>query len=129
MLILDRPRHEHLVADVREAGARIRLISDGDVAGAIETAKPTAPVDIMLGIGGALSLVALYSACNTAWGTPRGPKPAQEWEQTQQNVNGGWQLRWRVSQSDMMALTPHCGVSCDGLFSVVMLACTVLTAV
>lgn len=54
VLILDRPRHEHLVAEVREAGARIRLISDGDVAGAIETAKPTAPVDIMIGIGGVL---------------------------------------------------------------------------
>lgn len=62
VLILDRPRHAQLIDDVREAGARIRLISDGDVAGAIETAKPTAPVDVMLGIGGVLSLVAQWPA-------------------------------------------------------------------
>ncbi len=52
MLILDRPRHADLVQQVRDAGARIRFISDGDVAGAIETAKAGAPVDIMMGIGG-----------------------------------------------------------------------------
>jgi fructose-1,6-bisphosphatase II len=50
--ILDRPRHEHLVHEVREAGARIRFISDGDVAGAIATARPTTGVDLLVGIGG-----------------------------------------------------------------------------
>ena len=55
MLILDRPRHEDIVKQVREAGARIRLISDGDVGGAIETARADAPVDIMYGIGGTQS--------------------------------------------------------------------------
>ncbi len=52
MLVLDRPRHAKLVSEIREAGARIRMISDGDVAGAIETAKAGAPVDVMMGIGG-----------------------------------------------------------------------------
>jgi fructose-1,6-bisphosphatase II len=52
VLVLDRPRHAKLIADIRAAGARIRMISDGDVGGAIETAKPEAPVDIMMGIGG-----------------------------------------------------------------------------
>ncbi|HEX5115845.1 MAG TPA: class II fructose-bisphosphatase [Pseudonocardiaceae bacterium] len=50
--ILDRPRHEQLVQDVREAGARIRFISDGDVAGAISAARPDTGVDLLVGIGG-----------------------------------------------------------------------------
>ena len=51
-VILDRPRHDDLIAEVREAGARIRLIPDGDVAGAISTAWPESGVDILFGIGG-----------------------------------------------------------------------------
>ncbi|SHH45068.1 fructose-1,6-bisphosphatase II [Jatrophihabitans endophyticus] len=50
--ILDRPRHDDLVREVREAGARIRFISDGDVAGAISAARPGTGVDLLLGIGG-----------------------------------------------------------------------------
>ncbi len=51
--ILDRPRHSELIARVREAGARIMLISDGDVSGVIATARPDSGVDIYLGSGGA----------------------------------------------------------------------------
>ncbi|HYG87530.1 MAG TPA: class II fructose-bisphosphatase [Azospirillum sp.] len=51
--ILDRPRHAELIARVREAGARIMLISDGDVSGVIATSQPEAGVDIYLGSGGA----------------------------------------------------------------------------
>ncbi len=51
--ILDRPRHEEMIALVREAGARISLISDGDVAGVIATTTPEAGVDIYMGSGGA----------------------------------------------------------------------------
>jgi fructose-1,6-bisphosphatase II len=50
--ILDRPRHEDLIAQVRETGARILLIPDGDVAGAISTAWPESGVDMLYGIGG-----------------------------------------------------------------------------
>ena len=50
--ILDRPRHDDLVAEVRESGARIRLIGDGDVAAAIATAYPDSGIDILFGIGG-----------------------------------------------------------------------------
>jgi fructose-1,6-bisphosphatase II / sedoheptulose-1,7-bisphosphatase len=53
-LILDRPRHADLIAAVRKAGASVRLITDGDVAGVIHTADPEATgIDIYLGIGGA----------------------------------------------------------------------------
>lgn len=50
--ILDRPRHESLVREVREAGARIKFISDGDVAGAIMAARPGTGVDLLAGVGG-----------------------------------------------------------------------------
>jgi fructose-1,6-bisphosphatase II len=50
--ILDRPRHQELVDEVRAAGARIKFISDGDVAGAIAAARPGTGVDLLLGIGG-----------------------------------------------------------------------------
>src|SRR5437879_1779378 len=50
--ILDRPRHEQLIKDVRHAGARIKFISDGDVAGAISAARPDTGVDMLVGIGG-----------------------------------------------------------------------------
>jgi fructose-1,6-bisphosphatase II / sedoheptulose-1,7-bisphosphatase len=51
--ILDRPRHSELIAKVREAGARIMLISDGDVSGVIATARPQSGVDMYMGSGGA----------------------------------------------------------------------------
>jgi len=52
VVILDRPRHEELVREVRATGARIKFISDGDVAGAIMAARPDTGVDLLLGIGG-----------------------------------------------------------------------------
>jgi fructose-1,6-bisphosphatase II / sedoheptulose-1,7-bisphosphatase len=51
--ILDRPRHNELIAKVREAGARIMLIGDGDVSGVMATSRPESGVDIYVGIGGA----------------------------------------------------------------------------
>jgi fructose-1,6-bisphosphatase II len=51
-VVLDRPRHEKLIAEIRDAGARIRCIQDGDVAGAISTGWPEAGADILFGIGG-----------------------------------------------------------------------------
>jgi len=52
-VILDRPRHAALIAEVRAAGARIQLISDGDVGGAIATADPDSGIDLLMGTGGA----------------------------------------------------------------------------
>jgi fructose-1,6-bisphosphatase II len=50
--ILDRPRHEQIVQEVRAAGARIRFITDGDIAGAISAARERSDVDVLVGIGG-----------------------------------------------------------------------------
>ena len=52
VVILDRPRHDSLVEEVREAGARVLSIPDGDVAGAIATGWPNSGVDVLFGIGG-----------------------------------------------------------------------------
>jgi fructose-1,6-bisphosphatase II len=52
VVVLDRDRHEDLVREIREAGARVRFITDGDVAGAIQAASPEAGADILMGIGG-----------------------------------------------------------------------------
>lgn len=61
VVILDRPRHEQLIREVREAGARIKLIGDGDIAGSIMTALEDTGVDLLMGIGGAPE--AVVSAC------------------------------------------------------------------
>jgi fructose-1,6-bisphosphatase II len=52
VVVLDRPRHESLVEEIRDAGARIKFISDGDVAGAIMAAREGTGVDLLLGVGG-----------------------------------------------------------------------------
>ncbi len=52
VVVLNRPRHDKLIAEIRAAGARIRLIQDGDVAAAIETARPNTGIDLLMGIGG-----------------------------------------------------------------------------
>jgi fructose-1,6-bisphosphatase II len=52
VVILDRPRHEQLIQDVRAAGGRVKLISDGDVAAGIQTALPESEIDVLMGIGG-----------------------------------------------------------------------------
>ena len=53
VIILARPRHDAIIQEVRKAGARIRLIGDGDVSAAIATTKPETGIDMLLGIGGA----------------------------------------------------------------------------
>ena len=52
VIMLDRPRHEQLFADVRSTGARLRLLMDGDVAAGVAALMPDRPVDVLLGIGG-----------------------------------------------------------------------------
>lgn len=52
VVVLDRPRHEQLLSEIRAAGARIRLITDGDVSASIQAAMPESGVDVLMGIGG-----------------------------------------------------------------------------
>ncbi len=53
VIILDRPRHQELIGEVRQAGATIRLIGDGDVSAAISTAEVSTGIDVLMGVGGA----------------------------------------------------------------------------
>lgn len=72
VVILDRPRHAELIAEVREAGSRIKLITDGDVAGAIMTAMPGTGVDVLMGIGGAPEAVVAAAALTCLEGAIQG---------------------------------------------------------
>jgi fructose-1,6-bisphosphatase II len=56
-VVLDRPRHEKLIKEIRKAGARIRLITDGDVAGAVATCLPESGIDLLMGVGGSTEAV------------------------------------------------------------------------
>ncbi|MGH7766895.1 MAG: class II fructose-bisphosphatase [Candidatus Binatia bacterium] len=83
VIILYRPRHEALIKEVRETGARIRLISDGDVSAAIATTKPETGIDLLLGIGGAPEGVLAAAALRCVGGEMQGrlrPRNPQEIE-------------------------------------------------
>jgi len=72
VVILERPRHERLVAEVRAVGARIKLIGDGDVAGAINTCFPETGVDVLMGVGGAPEGVVSAAALRCVGGDMQG---------------------------------------------------------
>ena len=72
VVILDRPRHEEIINEVREAGARVKLISDGDVEAAIATCYEKSGVDIMFGIGGAPEGVLAAAALRCLGGEMQG---------------------------------------------------------
>jgi fructose-1,6-bisphosphatase class II len=81
VIILYRPRHEALIREVREAGASIRLITDGDVSAAIATTKPETGIDLLLGIGGAPEGVLAAAALRCVGGDMQGRlKPRNEHE-------------------------------------------------
>lgn len=71
-VVLDRPRHEDLIFELRESGCRIQLIGDGDVSAAIATANPDSGVDILFGIGGAPEGVIAAAALRSMGGDFQG---------------------------------------------------------
>ena len=72
VVLLDRPRHDKIVEEIRQAGARIQLITDGDVAPAVATAVPFSGVDMVLGIGGAPEGVLAAAALKCMGGDMQG---------------------------------------------------------
>jgi fructose-1,6-bisphosphatase II len=81
VVILDRPRHEQLIREVRSVGARIRLIEDGDVAGGVATCFEETGVDVLMGIGGAPEGVITAAAVKSVGGDMQGKlKPRNDEE-------------------------------------------------
>ena len=72
VVILDRTRHQEMIAKTREAGARIKLIADGDVAGVIATSRPETGIDLYMGIGGAPEGVLAAAALRSIGGQMQG---------------------------------------------------------
>ena len=87
VVVLDRPRHEELIAAIRSTGARIRLIPDGDVAGALMTCKEESGIDLLAGIGGSPEAVISAAALKCVGGNlqctlwPRNEEEAQRCSQ------------------------------------------------
>jgi fructose-1,6-bisphosphatase II len=91
-VILDRPRHGGLIEEVRATGARIRLITDGDVAGAIATAWPTSGADILLGVGGTPEGVIAAAALKCMDGELQARLWARDDRERQAAVNAGYDV-------------------------------------
>jgi len=92
VVILDRPRHEALIDEVRASGARIRLITDGDVYGAVATSWPDAGVDVLLGIGGTPEGVITAAALKSMGGEIQGRLWARDDEEREQIEAAGYDL-------------------------------------
>ncbi|OWY59556.1 hypothetical protein B7486_73945 [cyanobacterium TDX16] len=102
-VILDRPRHEELIGQVRDTGARIRLISDGDVVGGIATADPSAGADILFGIGGTPEGVITAAALKAMGGELVGRLYARNDEERSQALAEGYDLEKILTTDDLVA--------------------------
>ncbi len=101
-VILDRDRHNDLIAEVREAGARIRLIPDGDVAGAISTAWEDSGADVLIGIGGTPEGVITAAALKAMGGEMQGRLwPRNEKERTE-SLELGYDLEQVLTTDDLV---------------------------
>lgn len=100
VVLLDRPRHAKMIEEVRRAGARIKLITDGDVAAAIYTGFPDTGVDLLLGIGGAPEGVLAAAAMKCLGGEMQGRLVPENEEQFDRCVNMGLQDPKQVLRMD-----------------------------
>lgn len=89
VVVLDRPRHEKLIAEIRAAGARIKLISDGDIAGALLTCKIERGADMLMGIGGTPEAVITACAIKAMGGNMQGRLWARNEEERQKACDAG----------------------------------------
>jgi len=104
VVILDRPRHEKLIAEIREhTGARIRLIPDGDVAGALMTAWPGSGVDVLIGIGGSPEGVIAACALRAMGGNIQGKLVARNDEETRRGKEMGFDFDKVLMMEDLVS--------------------------
>jgi fructose-1,6-bisphosphatase II len=102
-VILDRPRHTDIIKECREAGARIRLIPDGDVAGAIMTAWPESGADILFGVGGTPEGVIAACALKCLGGAIQGRLHARDEAERQKAIDMGYDLDRVLTLDDLVS--------------------------
>jgi fructose-1,6-bisphosphatase II len=100
--VLDRPRHEQLVGEIRAAGARIKFISDGDVAGAIMAARPGTGVDLLLGVGGTPEGIIAAAALRCLGGVMQARLWPRDDEERQRAKDAGHDLDRVLSTADLV---------------------------
>ncbi|MDI2128876.1 class II fructose-bisphosphatase [Yinghuangia seranimata] len=101
--ILDRPRHESIVKEIREAGARIKFITDGDVAGAIMAAKDGTGVDLLLGIGGTPEGIIAAAAIKCMGGVIQGRLWPKDEAERQKALDAGHDLDRVLLTDDLVS--------------------------
>jgi fructose-1,6-bisphosphatase II len=103
VVILDRPRHAELISQVRAAGARIKLITDGDVAGAIMAARAGTGIDLLLGIGGTPEGIIAACAIKCLGGVLLGKLAPRDDAERQRAVDAGHDLSQVLTTDDLVA--------------------------
>jgi fructose-1,6-bisphosphatase II len=102
VVVLDRPRHERIVKEIREAGARIKFITDGDVAGAIMAARENTGVDLMLGIGGTPEGIIAACAIKSLGGVLQGRLWPKDDAERQKAIDAGHDLSRVLTTDDLV---------------------------
>ncbi|MFI7504375.1 class II fructose-bisphosphatase [Streptomyces sp. NPDC049687] len=102
VVILDRPRHEGLIKEIRDTGARIKLISDGDVAGSILALREGTGIDLLLGIGGTPEGIISACAVKCLGGTIQGKLWPKDDEERQRAVDAGHDLDRVLTTEDLV---------------------------
>ncbi|MGP3706208.1 class II fructose-bisphosphatase [Gordonia paraffinivorans] len=102
VVILDRPRHADLIAEIRAAGAKIRLISDGDVAGAVAAADDYSTVDMLMGIGGTPEGIIAAVAMKCMGGEIQGKLWPRDEEERQKAIDAGHDLDRALTTEDLV---------------------------
>jgi fructose-1,6-bisphosphatase II len=100
--VLDRPRHQRVVDEVRAAGARIKFIADGDVAGAIMAARPYTGIDLMLGVGGTPEGIITACAMKALGGVIQGRLWPTTDEEKQRALDAGHDLDAVLSTDELV---------------------------
>ena len=113
-VVLDRDRHSDLVAEIRNAGARIRLISDGDVAGAIATAWPDSGTDVLFGIGGTPEGVIAAAALKCMGGEIQGRLWPRNDEERSAALAAGYKLDAVLGVDDLVR-SDNCFFAATGI--------------
>jgi fructose-1,6-bisphosphatase II len=114
VVILDRPRHEDLISEIRGTGARIRLIPDGDVAGAISTAWTESGADVLFGIGGTPEGVIAAAALKCMGGELQGRLWPRNDDERQAALDAGYDLE-RVLSTDDLVRGDNCFFAATGI--------------